>query len=102
MLELIPRIKARSLVTHGTEDAIRTCGSGAARAELLNGQLATLGGSGHCPQVRDPVRVNLMLRDFIKPRRTSAWTRAMARPRRALYISSPTGLGHAQRDLAIA
>src|SRR5687767_3523883 len=29
-------------------------------------------------------------------------TRALARPRRALYISSPIGLGHAQRDVAIA
>jgi predicted glycosyltransferase len=30
------------------------------------------------------------------------WTRALARPRRALYISSPIGLGHAQRDVTIA
>ncbi len=30
------------------------------------------------------------------------WTRSLARKRRALYISSPIGLGHAQRDLAIA
>ncbi len=30
------------------------------------------------------------------------WTRALARPRRALYLSSPIGLGHAMRDLAIA
>ena len=30
------------------------------------------------------------------------WTRALARKRRALYISSPIGLGHAQRDVAIA
>ena len=30
------------------------------------------------------------------------WTRALARRRRALYISSPIGLGHAQRDVAIA
>ena len=30
------------------------------------------------------------------------WTRALARPRRALYLSSPIGLGHAQRDVAIA
>jgi predicted glycosyltransferase len=30
------------------------------------------------------------------------WTRALSRPRRALYISSPIGLGHAQRDVAIA
>ena len=30
------------------------------------------------------------------------WSRALSRRRRALYLSSPIGLGHAQRDLAIA
>jgi predicted glycosyltransferase len=30
------------------------------------------------------------------------WTRGKRRRRRALYISSPIGLGHAQRDVAIA
>ncbi len=34
--------------------------------------------------------------------RPATWTRALARRRRALYISSPIGLGHAQRDVAIA
>jgi len=33
---------------------------------------------------------------------TVTWTRALRRPRRALYISSPIGLGHAQRDVSIA
>jgi predicted glycosyltransferase len=33
---------------------------------------------------------------------TITWTRALARPRRAIYLSSPIGLGHAQRDIAIA
>ncbi len=33
---------------------------------------------------------------------TRTWTRALSRRRRALYISSPIGLGHAQRDVAIA
>lgn len=33
------------------------------------------------------------------PRR---WTRALSRRRRALYISSPIGLGHTQRDVAVA
>ena len=32
----------------------------------------------------------------------TTWTRALDRKRRALYISSPIGLGHAQRDVAIA
>jgi predicted glycosyltransferase len=36
------------------------------------------------------------------PSTTGTWTRALARRRRALYISSPIGLGHAQRDVAIA
>ncbi|HEX4896794.1 MAG TPA: glycosyltransferase [Candidatus Limnocylindrales bacterium] len=31
-----------------------------------------------------------------------AWTRSLARRRRVLYLSSPIGLGHAQRDVAIA
>jgi len=34
--------------------------------------------------------------------RKTSWTRGLARPKRALYLSSPIGLGHARRDLAIA
>src|SRR5208282_1749236 len=30
------------------------------------------------------------------------WTRPLNRPKRVLYVSSPIGLGHARRDLAIA
>ena len=102
--ELGTRIDKRALVIHGTEDQVRSHGSGAALAELLHAQLVSLTGSGHGAPVRDPVKVNLILRDFIRPRRarTSAWTRAMARAPRALYISSPIGLGHARRDVAIA
>src|SRR5690242_13554463 len=33
---------------------------------------------------------------------TRTWARATRRPRRVLYLSSPIGLGHARRDLAIA
>jgi len=33
---------------------------------------------------------------------TRTWTRSLSRRRRALYLSSPIGLGHAQRDVAIA
>jgi pimeloyl-ACP methyl ester carboxylesterase/predicted glycosyltransferase len=102
--ELGARIDKPALVIHGTEDQVRLHGSGAALAELLQAPLVSLTGSGHGAPVRDPVKINLILRDFIRPRRarTSAWTRAMARAPRALYISSPIGLGHAQRDVAIA
>ncbi len=98
------RIDKPALVIHGTEDQVRSHGSGAALAELLHAPFVSLTGCGHGAPVRDPVKLNLILRDFIRPRRarTSAWTRAMARAPRALYISSPIGLGHAQRDVAIA
>ena len=63
-----------------------------------------LEGSGHGPHVRDPVKVNLLLRDFALPpsRPPARWVRGKSRGRRALYISSPIGLGHARRDVAIA
>jgi pimeloyl-ACP methyl ester carboxylesterase/predicted glycosyltransferase len=98
------RVRCPTLVLHGDRDLIRPLAQGEALARLTGGELVTLEGSGHIPLARDPVEVNLLLRDFIQPRRapTSAWTRAKARPRRALYVSSPIGLGHAQRDVAIA
>jgi pimeloyl-ACP methyl ester carboxylesterase/predicted glycosyltransferase len=103
---LIERVQCPVLVIHGTEDAIRPYESGAAFADLLGGALVTMRGSGHAPQVRDPVRVNLLLHDFIdaasgRRDRGNTWTRGRTRQKRALYISSPIGLGHAQRDVAI-
>jgi predicted glycosyltransferase len=49
------------------------------------------------------VKVNLLLRDFIAPPAPARrWVRGKSRRKRALYVSSPIGLGHAQRDAAIA
>ena len=92
------------LVIQGTADAITGPGRGMALAEATGGDLVMLEGSGHGPHARDPVKVNLLLRDFALPAQTPSprWTRGRARPKRALYISSPIGLGHAQRDVAIA
>jgi pimeloyl-ACP methyl ester carboxylesterase len=53
------------LVIHGTGDAIRPYASGEALADLLDGALVLLGGSGHAPQARDPVRVNLLIQQFV-------------------------------------
>ena len=63
-----------------------------------------LEGSGHAPQVRDPVKVNLMLRDFARPRPAAAALDARAHRAGGARSSSrsPIGLGHAQRDVAIA
>ncbi len=96
------------LVVHGTEDGINPIAMGEKLADLASGHLMPLQGSGHAPHVRDPVRFNLALREFVDrvapatPRPPRPWTRALRRPPRALYISSPIGLGHARRDVAIA
>jgi pimeloyl-ACP methyl ester carboxylesterase/predicted glycosyltransferase len=101
--ELASRLRCPVLVVHGDEDAIRPLANGAKLAELAGGELVTVGGSGHAPHVRDPVKVNLLLRDFVKPAPPPRrWVRGKSRRKRALYISSPIGLGHAQRDAAIA
>jgi pimeloyl-ACP methyl ester carboxylesterase/predicted glycosyltransferase len=101
--ELCARVRCPVLVIQGTADAITGPGRGIALAEATSGELVLLEGSGHGPHVRDPVQVNLLLRDFAVPRPAPRrWVRGKARPKRALYISSPIGLGHAQRDVAIA
>ena len=100
---LCARVTCPVLVIHGDRDEITPHARGAALACATNGTLITLEGSGHAPHARDPVKVNLLLRDFMNDARAPAtWTRARERRRRALYVSSPIGLGHARRDIAIA
>ena len=100
---LAGRVQCPVLVIHGTDDAINAATRGIGLAEHTNGRLVLLDGSGHAPHVRDPVKVNLLLRDFVKPTPPSRrWVRGKSRRKRALYVSSPIGLGHAQRDIAIA
>jgi pimeloyl-ACP methyl ester carboxylesterase/predicted glycosyltransferase len=105
--ELASRLRCPVLVVHGDEDAVRPHAAGARLAELAGGTLVTIEGGGHAPHVRDPVHFNLLLREFIgsvapQPPAARTWTRALRRRRRALYVSSPIGLGHARRDVAVA
>src|SRR6266571_960858 len=100
---LCRRVRCPVLVIHGAGDAITSLTRGAALAEQTGGDLVVLEGSGHAPHLRDAVKVNLLLRDFVVPAKPAArWVRGKSRRKRALYISSPIGLGHAQRDVAIA
>jgi len=99
---LAARVRCPVLVVHGDTDRISSHARGAALAEATGGRLLTFAGSGHCPHTRDPVRYNIAVREFLDPQAPRRWTRARSRSKRALYVSSPIGLGHARRDLAIA
>src|SRR6202012_5797388 len=101
------QVRCPVLVVHGDQDGIVPYDIGVALAGWTGGQLVTIGGGGHAPTLRDPVKVNLLVRDFaesvhpgVPPSRP--WTRARDRPKRVPYVSSPIGLGHVRRDLAIA
>ena len=106
--ELAQNLDCPVLVIHGEHDKISATRDGRALARLSGGKLDVVGGSGHLPHARKPVAFNLALRDFAedafgRPRTPCDPTvyRPDGRPR-ALFISSPIGLGHAQRDVAIA
>lgn len=102
--EVARRVRCPTLVIHGDGDKRVPYAKGKEIHDLVpSSQMLTIGGGGHLPSVRDPVIFNRSLRDFVlgSPR-TTTWTRAMSRKRKALFISSPIGLGHVQRDLAIA
>jgi UDP:flavonoid glycosyltransferase YjiC (YdhE family) len=76
-------------------------------AALTSSKLVTIQGAGHLPHARHPVVVNMLMKEFVDsveppaPRQV-VWERALSRPRRALFISSSIGLGHVQRDIAVA
>jgi pimeloyl-ACP methyl ester carboxylesterase/predicted glycosyltransferase len=96
------------LVVSGEHDKIVPPSDARALARLSGGKLETVKGAGHLLHARKPVQFNLALRDFSEdafgrrrtPRDPTVY-RPGGRPR-ALFISSPIGLGHARRDVAIA
>ncbi len=102
--EYATRVTAPTLVIHGTDDRRSPYDAGLVIHQLIpHSQLLTIEGGGHLPAVRDPVLFNRSISTFVgAPQRTRTWTRAMSRPRKVLFLSSPIGLGHVQRDLAIA
>ena len=105
---LCRRVRCPVLVVQGDRDNCQPAERGHLVAELTGAEHVLLAGSGHIPMARDPVLVNRLIHDFAgrvggadAPQRRS-WARTPARARRALLVSSPIGLGHAWRDVAIA
>ena len=105
--ETCRRVRCPVLVVQGDRDNCQPVERGLAFAELTGAEHVQLVGSGHIPNARNPVVINRLMHEFAArfappAPRTRHWRRAVERPRRALLASSPIGLGHAWRDVAIA
>ncbi len=114
--ELYRKIECPVLVIHGEQDKLVSPTRGIAVAKVTGAELVLVEGGGHLLWARQPVKINLLVRDFAErvfsngeaerngagERSVQRFTVARNRRRRALYISSPIGLGHSMRDVAIA
>jgi hypothetical protein len=91
------------LVVGSTADRVTSFADAKALANATQGRLVSIERGDHVPETRRPVEVNLAIREFVDPafRRDPTVHRPDGR-RRALYVSSPIGLGHVRRDMAIA
>jgi pimeloyl-ACP methyl ester carboxylesterase len=72
MTAILRRVRCPVLVVHGDDDQVRAHAGGAAVAGLTGGTLVTIGGGGHGPQARHPVKVNLLIREFAESLRGRA------------------------------
>ena len=115
VFEMLGKLRVPSLILHGTEDPVVPYRHGEKFAKAVPGaRLVTFEGGGHALPGREPVTVNRAIRDFVRgapvesravPRmaeRPSARRRRRSSARRVLWLSSPIGLGHIQRDIAMA
>ncbi|NYE18671.1 alpha/beta fold hydrolase [Microbacterium immunditiarum] len=59
-------VRCPVLVIVGTLDRCQHPARGIRLAALTGGDLVVIEGAGHLPQARDPVKVNLLLRDFVR------------------------------------
>jgi pimeloyl-ACP methyl ester carboxylesterase/predicted glycosyltransferase len=106
VLELCAQVRCPTMVIHGGMDLITPPEWGRALAAALGAPFVLFEGAGHAPESRAPALFNVTLREFIErgkePRRDPTVHRSDDGRPRALFVSSPIGLGHAQRDVAIA
>jgi pimeloyl-ACP methyl ester carboxylesterase len=65
-IDMCAHVRCPVLVVVGDQDAIAGPGPGSAMAAAIPGaRLVTVQGGGHIPDARDPVLVNLLIRDFV-------------------------------------
>lgn len=106
MQEAYEALECPVLLIHGDSDEIVPLKTGREVAQACNAEMIEMPGSGHGPHLRHPAAVNDFIRSFLKKHdllkhAERITPRQPAKPR-LLYLSSPIGLGHARRDLAIA
>src|SRR5882724_9794119 len=101
------KINCPVLVIHGDDDRLHPHARGKAVAELTGAEFVTIAGGGHNPLGRSPAKCNALIRDFLDrrlgiqaPKRQA--TQHTGQAKRVLYLSSPIGLGHGRRDIAVA
>jgi pimeloyl-ACP methyl ester carboxylesterase/predicted glycosyltransferase len=103
---LLEQVHCPVLAIHGQLDACMTVDHTRRLGAITGAEVIEVEGGGHLLPGREPVFVNTTIRGLldrvlpvpVAPRR---WQRAMNRPKKVLYLSSPIGLGHAARDVAI-
>ncbi|MCW5749566.1 MAG: alpha/beta fold hydrolase [Alphaproteobacteria bacterium] len=105
--EMYRRIRCPVLLIHGDNDQIQPHERARVLAELTGAEFVTIPGGGHAPNSRFPAKCNGLIVDFLDRRLGIAAparkrTPRAAKVRKVLYLSSPIGLGHGRRDIAIA
>jgi pimeloyl-ACP methyl ester carboxylesterase/predicted glycosyltransferase len=102
------KIRCPLLLIHGDNDQIQPYARARLLAEIPGAELFTVAGGGHVPIGRFPAKCNAVINDFLDRRlgipAPGRATRAkpVRKAKKALYLSSPIGLGHGRRDIAIA
>jgi pimeloyl-ACP methyl ester carboxylesterase/predicted glycosyltransferase len=103
---LLSGITCPVLVIEGTQDRCQPRGRFETVARCTGAERVVIDGAGHLPMARYPVQVNQAIKKFVD--RLAGASRPPAEPAtgrsprpRVLYLSSPIGLGHVRRDLAI-
>jgi pimeloyl-ACP methyl ester carboxylesterase len=65
-IAFVGRVGCPALVIHGTEDRVSPIEVGRRLARELDAPLLEIEGGGHAPNLREPVLVNLRIRDFVR------------------------------------
>jgi len=100
------KIRCPVLMIHGDNDQIQPHDRAQSVAALIGAEFVTIPGGGHNPLARFPAKCNALIDEFLDGTLGAATpgrrTIRSVAAKRVLYVSSPIGLGHARRDLAVA